>query len=740
MRSKLLTGSATRAVVVLLVIFFLVYNWSGPEGSWDEVDERGSGKAVAPPVKPGRGSGTVEGSKHIARPGSKVESDAEERKEETVRTGKGKGGEAEEVPIVDEDHDDAGRPVAKAPSGAERMLKQQPVSYSEYEELEPKHFPGWNDYRDKDYDPNRWHFFDIDEGLVTSTVKGQGEAASRKRITVDVEMDQGKPCMGPRGKVIGEDPADEVYGFEFDMKDFPQPFFGSYEAMGLNDSVCYDRISRMQLYGYGDSNDPAKELETTDAPEAHDWGKVEWGKLQKQCVTDNLGRFKVRPNAGIDKKDFLKGDDMLKGVRQERGKLSRTAVVLRTWEGYQYEWNDIHSIRSLIAELSLAGRGEYEVFILLHIKDTKIDIRGSQDAVHALIESNIPPEFRDMVVVFNELDLQQLYPDIGTNDVYQHQFQPLQYFAIHHPEYDYIWNWEMDARYIGHHLPFLRTITSFATSQPRLYLWERSTRFFLPAVHRTWSAFTSLINRVVPVQLTTWGPVPSTHKPIAPILAPGPIIDPENTEWGINEPADFITLLPLFDPQNTLWAPRDRTFNFDQHLTTPRRAFINTLTRLSTRLLHAMHLENKAGRGMVSEMWPSSVALHYGLKVVYAPHPIFSTRKWDPKYADEIFNPGPEVAPGTGPDSPYAVDREHNFGGMSWYYDGGAAGTIYRRWLGWDVKGPEGKETVGEVKKQWEKVKGKEGQEERLCLPPMLLHPVKDVGFERRGQWNGKEM
>ncbi|PNS14685.1 hypothetical protein CAC42_1707 [Sphaceloma murrayae] len=733
MRSMFRGASAARSLLVLLVVVFLVYNSFGGESKWSS--EAGEGRKAMPPVRPGWRAGGEQEGRHIARPGGKVGSG------ESTEVGEDLG-RADGTVGVDEDHDDTDRPIPSR--GDEKVLKEgklSRVSYEEYARLDPEHFPGWSDYYDKDYDPNRWHFFDVETDLFTSEVKGEGEDRSREEVAVGAEVDGGKACVGPRGQLMGEDPEDEIHGYDFDPTKFPDPIFGSYEAMGLNDSICYDRLSRMRAYGLGDSEDPARELEKGEIPKASDWGNVDWGSLQKKCLADNIGRFKVKPNAGIDKKDFLENDDMKKGVRTEPGKISRTAVLLRTWEQYKYEWNDIHSIRALITELGLAGRGEYEVFILLHVKDKTINFRGSEEAARRTIEENIPPEFRDMTILFNEDDLKKLYPAIGSNDVYQHQFQPVQYFAIHHPEYDYIWNWEMDARYIGHHYNFLKTVTSFAQAQPRLYLWERSTRYFLPSIHKTWSRFTSYITRVIPPQLTTWGPVPSLFAPLAPILAPGPVTDPETTNWGINEPADFITFLPLFDPQNTLWAPRDRTFNYPQHLTTPRRAFINTLTRVSTRLLHAMHLENKAGRAMVSEMWPSSVALHYGLKVVYAPHPIFSTRKWDKDYAEKIFNPGPEVAPGTGTDSVYAVDREHNFGGMSWYYDGGAAGTIYRKWLGWGVKGPEGKETVGEVKDQWEGIKGREeGREERLCLPPMLLHPVKNVEFDKRGQWNGKEM
>ena len=65
--------------------------------------------------------------------------------------------------------------------------------------------------------------------------------------------------------------------------------------------------------------------------------------------------------------------------------------------------------------------------------------------------------------------------------------------------------------------------------------------------------------------------------------------------------------------------------------------------------------------------------------------------------------------------------REHNFKGQSWFYDAGFSGNLWRRWLGLKVDNDGGEQ---------EEVAG----EGRMCLPGMLLHPVKqvDLVFERR--------
>ena len=101
-----------------------------------------------------------------------------------------------------------------------------------------------------------------------------------------------------------------------------------------------------------------------------------------------------------------------------------------------------------------------------------------------------------------------------------------------------------------------------------------------------------------------------------------------------------------------------------------------------------MHIENRAGRTMQTEMWPATVALHHGLKAVYVPHPIWTDRKWSGWYMDAVFNAdGGELARwGARHDSVYNHDREHNFAGWSWYYSTEFPKTLYHRWLGWVAK------------------------------------------------------
>ncbi|KAK4901924.1 hypothetical protein LTR49_027161, partial [Elasticomyces elasticus] len=135
---------------------------------------------------------------------------------------------------------------------------------------------------------------------------------------------------------------------------------------------------------------------------------------------------------------------------------------------------------------------------------------------------------------------------------------------------------------------------------------------------------------------------------------------------GVGSEAGLITSLPFFNPRNTFWSYREKVWNYIQGARSPRRTYINISSRMSRKLLTVMHEENKVSRSMVSEMWPS-VALQYGFKAVYAPHPIWSSREWPVEVADAVFNVGSSLSPGNSLDAVYSPDREHNFGSMSRY-------------------------------------------------------------------------
>lgn len=572
-----------------------------------------------------------------------------------------------------------------------------------------------------------------------------------------------------------------VHSYSGVPQGFPDAVMGSHEILGTRNDVCFERFGRLGPYGYGYSRKMGGSGAGTsgDREGAHtvwqeieevDYRDVRWGEAQERCITANSQRFIPRPTAKQDpfqsmkrKRDSELSDSTEPSDAQNVTVISRTAVVLRTWWDYEYGVEDILYLRSLISELALLTGGEYTVHFLIHVKDDNLQIWADEETHQRVLHDALPPEFRGMGTLWSERQMGLIYGGIAetffrglpVHGVYRSTFMPMQYFAHRHPEYDHFWNWEMDIRYTGHWYHLFDSVRKWSKKQPRKGLWERNGRFYVPSVHGSWDDFKQMVR--VQTEMGTdsgnniWSG-PKTGKPRFPGDTQGksdkPIWGPERSadddletqddvlpptsydkdkyEWGVGEEADLITFNPLFDPDGTTWLyDRDITGYNTANGLPPRRVAIITASRLSRRLLETMHRENAMKRHtMFSEMWPGSVALQHGLKAVYVPHAEYIDRKWPTTYLAAVMNGGRNGATGGARTSVFG-DREHNFRGTTWYYNAGFAPNLWRRWLGFrvDNNGGEEFELAGEG---------------RMCLPPVLLHPVKGVNLIIEGRRDGE--
>ncbi|KAI8632399.1 hypothetical protein F5Y19DRAFT_362995 [Xylariaceae sp. FL1651] len=451
--------------------------------------------------------------------------------------------------------------------------------------------------------------------------------------------------------------------------------------------------------------------------------------------------------------------------------IPRTAVVVRCWDEYLWREEDVMNLRSIITELVLASGGRYDVHLLVQVKNDAVHpIWADSDTYQRRIEEAIPAEFRSMVTLWSETQMLALYqgihdlfargPDLPVHGVYRGLQMAMQYFAYRHPEYDYYWQWEMDIRYTGHYYDLFSKVENWAKEQPRKGLWERNARFYLPSVHGTWEDFKQMARVQTEMGVkgadNVWDGVPGAEKASGTTRGdktvwgperprdPNDWFDPENDPeppttyekdkyvWGVGEEADFITFNPMFDPEGTTWGLADDITGYklgDDKGKPPRRAQIITASRMSRRLLLTMHKETAFFKHHAfPEMWPGTVALHHGYKAVFVPHPLYVDREWPTKVFAQTLNNGKNGASGGSRASVFG-DREHNLEGLSWFYRSTFAPDLYRRWLGLKVEDDGGEEfelTVDESK-NGTTVQEMRGGEGRMCLPPMLLHPVKDI-------------
>ncbi|AEO70275.1 9d01074f-f3cb-45b2-9caf-f4da12efe407 [Thermothielavioides terrestris] len=462
--------------------------------------------------------------------------------------------------------------------------------------------------------------------------------------------------------------------------------------------------------------------------------------------------------------------------------IGRTAVVLRCWDEFVWREEDIANLRALISELSLASGGRYDVHLLVQVRnDGRNPVWADDDTYRSRINETVPEEFRGIVTLWSETQMLAVYqgvvdlwtrgPDLPVHGSYRGLQMAMQYFAYNHPEYDYFWQWEMDIRYTGHYHDLLSKLELWAKDQPRKGLWERNARYYVPHVHGTWEDFRQM-SRVQTEHGTVgadnvWSSVPgskivgsgadrpsssasqmsrgeqSIWGPERPLdendwfeyesdPVPPTTYERDKYTWGVGEEADLLTLSPIFDPEGTTWGLADDITGYNETGgigKPPRRAQIITASRMSRRLLLTMHRETAFKKHHAfPEMWPATVALHHGLKAVFAPHPVFVDRAWPPAYLARVLNGGRNGASGGARTAVYG-DREHNTRGLTWFYNAGFPGNLYRRWLGLRVNNDGGEEFETTVDQAGDDrtVGTMRGGEGRMCLPPMLLHPVKEV-------------
>ena len=168
--------------------------------------------------------------------------------------------------------------------------------------------------------------------------------------------------------------------------------------IGVDGKLSYDRYTRYAAYGYGEDDTSSDWIR----PSKVDWESVNWGKLQQECVQINAGRYNTTAasdSSGLSSW-FSRRSRPTNLINPEAAPEKRTAILIRSYTDKQYSENDKQVIRSMVQELSLQSGGEYEVFLLVHVKDDSIPI-DQEDAYEQVLRDHIPPEFWNMTILWN---------------------------------------------------------------------------------------------------------------------------------------------------------------------------------------------------------------------------------------------------------------------------------------------------------------------------------------------------
>ncbi|KAF2168336.1 hypothetical protein M409DRAFT_21771 [Zasmidium cellare ATCC 36951] len=356
----------------------------------------------------------------------------------------------------------------------------------------------------------------------------------------------------------------------------------------------------------------------------------------------------------------------------------------------------------MIAETALDIGGRFQVFILVDVKDGGLDLFDDR-VYNETLKKSVPDEFRDMALLFNEPLLREWYPKFSEHGAQDQMYQALQVFSYSFPEFDYVWQLEMDARYTGNVATMLTNAGLWAERQPRKNLWERNARWFVSGLWDDYSEFSAHVDEEFSDDSGIWGPAPGAEHYIKP-QGPTPP-DRQHATWGVGEAADLLTFAPMIDTIGSNWTYEHTVHGFQPGDGLPRRMGIVSMTRTSRRLLRLISAEQRAtGAWVVSESTPETWSFLHGLKAVYVPH-LFAFNFEDGDMStvelDNMVHRGPAHSLASGEKT-----------GFLWCENG--MGIPEGRWLSasyfyWAGDAPN---------VWWDYTNG-------TCTYPLLLHPVK---------------
>nr|POE94481.1 hypothetical protein CFP56_16721 [Quercus suber] len=406
---------------------------------------------------------------------------------------------------------------------------------------------------------------------------------------------------------------------------------------------CVDRSTRLGPYGFTTN--------INKSISSNDWIPGEFADQQQRCV--------------VQRRDAIANGRMKRGPR--------TAVVLRAWNGFKWTADDIYNTRAIFAELSLSTGSRYEVFILLHVRNSSDTLPIDDQTLEDVKKKFVPKELVGLTEMWSYSDVEAAYPEVGQLSVYNHTFMPVQLFSQRHPEYDFIWNWEMDVRYTGHYGRLFSAMESWARKQPASGLLDRNTRFYIPSFHGLYENYSS----------TSGSSFSNTMNPT--MSCTDDSVDGSQCK-NLGEEPHLITLFPSFNVTDTHWPHRDYVISCGTETSQTRYGTVGTNMRLSRNLLAIMHDENKAGCAMMSEMWPTTLAVRDGLRAVFVPQTVFMDKRWSAAELHRVFNAGLDDHVGGFVNT--VIDQEQNFRGSTWFWNAKFASKLYSAWLGLAEKGP----------------------------------------------------
>ncbi|SPO20886.1 uncharacterized protein UTRI_00363 [Ustilago trichophora] len=353
----------------------------------------------------------------------------------------------------------------------------------------------------------------------------------------------------------------------------------------------------------------------------------------------------------------------------------RLAFVLRCYQDFSWSQDDILHLRALIWELRTADLPfDIDVHLLLEVKDASSHVSMfTEPGRRQILRGSLPIEFWPLVTLWSEKEMilrYSLYGDfragIQAAGSYRGCLLPLQRFAVDHPEYDNLINWELDTRFTHTYDKLIKSLFKYAH--------KASTQTY--------------------TQWLVHGLDPQT---------------PSDTDGKCkNQSPDVVVFSPVRNPQNSDWYWEYDVQGFPAMQFAPRAASVGTNLWLSRRALLTMeNVTADQHKSLFCEAMAPSIAIQSAskyadpipagpdqcteqLKLVHYPHPVAYRYQASPSKLDQLLNPTHAVL---------SKANEETLKDTSYYYTSTIAGEIYKQWR----------------------------TQPEACIMPLLLHPIKGL-------------
>ena len=233
--------------------------------------------------------------------------------------------------------------------------------------------------------------------------------AKRVSVIKHTSLAERVSCVGARGLLLNESRDDELRYGDLSAK-YPTPFIGSHIELGLQ-PTWMTADGRYGPYGLGEEKDDYGRSKV-------DWNMTNWGKLQDECLDRNSHRFssdlkttQIGRTPRFTSFEFTELDGFPKWDDFET--TQRTAIVLRSYSGFEYKPETMWMIRSLITEAALQTGGEYAVFLLVDVQGRENGILDTMENYYkAFKDAHIPPELESITVLWDQHMLKSWYYQI----------------------------------------------------------------------------------------------------------------------------------------------------------------------------------------------------------------------------------------------------------------------------------------------------------------------------------------